>query len=215
MHSSKFFSFCLSRALPPLAFIFYYLSLRSSLPLFVFVLSSFSFLSLFYGSLISIMADVYIVSINAQGLNVPEKKLLNINLNLFYKILASRLSPFYLTLSIKIKWPSNFIYHATFSSLPMCLLSTKAGKVNWDFMSETHRHIGLGPNMFNWISSLYSSPSALVKISGSFCSPFPITEGTGQYCPLYPMFFILTLGPVLCAIRANQDIWGISHGDLT
>lgn len=90
------------------------------------------------------------------------------------------------------------IYWPLWANLPMCLLSTDAkktfNKVNWDCMHETFRPIALAPNMFNWISSLYSSPLVLLKVNGSLSSPFLIANVTWQGCPLLPLIFYFVFG---------------------
>lgn len=96
----------------------------------------------------------------------------------------------------------------------MCLLSTDAKRafdiVNWGFMHETLKHIGLETNIFSWSSSLYSSPSELVKVFGSFSSPFPFSNGTWQVCPFSLLIFILCLESLLHYICSNHDIRGVS-----
>lgn len=64
--------------------------------------------------------------------------------------------------------------------------------------------------MLKWISSVYSSPTALVKPNGVLSDPFSITNGTRQGCPLLPLLFALTLEPFLCR---NPNIKDLHIGD--
>lgn len=99
----------------------------------------------------------------------------------------------------------------------LCIfLGTDAEKafdqVNWQFMFAALRHIGLRDTMVRWISSLYSSLTAEVRVNGVLSSPFPVTNGTRQGCPLSPLLFALTLEPFLCTVRSNPDIQGLCIG---
>lgn len=38
--------------------------------------------------------------------------------------------------------------------------------VNWQFMSSVLKYVGFGDTMFKWINTLYSTPSAQVKVNG-------------------------------------------------
>lgn len=64
--------------------------------------------------------------------------------------------------------------------------------------------------MQSWLTSLYSAPSALVKINDIMSDAFTICNGMRQGCPLQPIIFILALEPFLRTIRAHLDIRGIS-----
>lgn len=72
--------------------------------------------------------------------------------------------------------------------------------------------LGLGPNMLLWISSLYSSPEAKVKVNGLLSDSFPIRNGMRQGCPLSPLIFALTLAALLNKIRLNCAIKGFTVG---
>lgn len=64
--------------------------------------------------------------------------------------------------------------------------------------------------MLNWISAIYTPPTARVRVNGVTSNAFPITNGTRQGCPLSPLFFALSLEPFLCHVRLNPDITGVS-----
>lgn len=152
--------------------------------------------------------------------------LLNSDLKLFAKILANRLLPHIPNLinkdqagfvpqreprdnTIRVL---NLVHAARTSRRPLLLLSTDAEKafdrVYWTFVRATLEHIGLRASMLSWILSLYSSPTAAVKVNETRSGYFNIRNGTRQGCPLSPLIFILTLEPLLCKIRANQHIKG-------
>lgn len=68
--------------------------------------------------------------------------------------------------------------------------------------------------MIRWISSIYTQPSAQVKVNGVLSQPFSVTNGTRQGCPLSPILFVLSLEPLMCMIQAYPDIGGISIGGM-
>lgn len=153
--------------------------------------------------------------------------LLNTDLKLFTKILANRLQ-LHITSLIHLDQVGfvptreardnttkvlNLLYKANLAGTPTVFLNTDAEKafdrVNWSFMFATLRHIGLGNTMLNWISAIYSAPSARVRVNGVMSDAFHITNGTRQGCPLSPLLFALSLEPFLCHIRLNPDITGV------
>uniref|UniRef100_A0A8C5MCG1 Reverse transcriptase domain-containing protein n=1 Tax=Leptobrachium leishanense TaxID=445787 RepID=A0A8C5MCG1_9ANUR len=152
--------------------------------------------------------------------------LLNCDLKLFSKILADRLKPFLPALvhadqvgfvpgreaRDNTMRTLQLMHHARRSSQALALLSTDAEKafdrVDWDFISLSLTHIGLGPHLCTWIGALYGNTTARVCVNGVFTTPFAIRNGTRQGCPLSPLLFVVTLEPFLEAIRSNPDISG-------
>lgn len=146
--------------------------------------------------------------------------LLNTELKLFTKILATRILqiPSLIHLYQVGFVPSreardnttkvlNLLHKAITTNTPTVFLRTDAKKafdrVNWSFMFATLRHIGLGSTMLNWISAIYTTPSAKVRVNGVTSNTFAITNGTRQGCPL-------SLEPFLCHVRLNSDITWVS-----
>ena len=66
--------------------------------------------------------------------------------------------------------------------------------------------------MFYRIFSLYSNPTAQVRINGSLSDSFSLHNGTRQGCPLSPLLFAISLEPFLATIRNNRSINGIRVG---
>lgn len=60
-------------------------------------------------------------------------------------------------------------------------------------MFSVLHHLGLVETILNWISKIYSNPTAHVKANGVLSDPFPITNGTRQGSPLSPLLFALSL----------------------
>lgn len=100
---------------------------------------------------------------------------------------------------------------------PIILISIDAEKafdrVDWGFMMETLRSMGLGPRIMRWISNLYNHPKARVGVNGSMSSAFEMFNGTRQGCPLSPLLYIIALEPLLTKIRNNADMGGVKVGE--
>lgn len=62
--------------------------------------------------------------------------------------------------------------------------------------------------MLSGILSLYSQPTAAVKVNEERSNFFNIRNDTRQGCLLSPLIFILSLEPFLCRIRADMGITG-------
>uniref|UniRef100_A0A8C5WKY5 Reverse transcriptase domain-containing protein n=1 Tax=Leptobrachium leishanense TaxID=445787 RepID=A0A8C5WKY5_9ANUR len=156
--------------------------------------------------------------------------LLNCDVKLFAKIIATRLNP-YIPSLIHLDQVGfvphreardnttrtlHIIHAAPKVQGGLALLSTDAEKafdrVGWDFLFATLRHLGLGPLLRSWIQALYTGPSARVCVNGAFTDSFPICNGTRQGCPLSPLLFILSLEPFLEAVRQHPDISGVAGG---
>uniref|UniRef100_A0A8C5WG47 Reverse transcriptase domain-containing protein n=1 Tax=Leptobrachium leishanense TaxID=445787 RepID=A0A8C5WG47_9ANUR len=107
----------------------------------------------------------------------------------------------------------NAILLAQRNETPFILLSTDAEKafdrVLWPYLMRVLQRFGLGQDFLTWISSLYSSPTARVRVNGALTPSFPILNGTRQGCPLSPLLFALSLEPLLVSIRSNSAITGL------
>ena len=157
--------------------------------------------------------------------------LLNLDLKLFAKILATRLNP--LLPGIVGLEQAGFVpgreakdntskallllHAARTRDIEGLLLSTDAEKafdrVAWDFMLAVCRHVGLGPHMLSWIAALYQNPTAQLRINGTLSKKVEIANGTRQGCPLSPLLFILTLEPFIRTIKLNPTVSGFRVGD--
>uniref|UniRef100_A0A8C5QS28 Reverse transcriptase domain-containing protein n=1 Tax=Leptobrachium leishanense TaxID=445787 RepID=A0A8C5QS28_9ANUR len=153
--------------------------------------------------------------------------LLNVDIKLYAKLLASRVAP----LLPKLIHPDqtgfvqgkqtcdntrrlfDIIDLANRSGTPGLLLSLDAEKafdrMHWGFMRQTLEAFQFPALFIQSVMALYSTPSAKV-LSMGFSSPtFPITNGTRQGCPLSPLIFVLALEPLASHIRLNTSISGL------
>lgn len=154
--------------------------------------------------------------------------LLNVELKLYTKILATRLSNhlqklihldqvgFIPTREARDSTTKvlNLLHVTKSTKSPCVFLNTDAEKafdrVSCPFMLSERRHIGLGEGMMNRIAKIYLNPTAQVKVNGVLSESFIIRNGTRQGCPLSPLLYAFTLEPFLSMIRLNQDIQGVT-----
>lgn len=156
--------------------------------------------------------------------------LLNLDIKILAKIIASRLNNFIGQLIhrdqvgfIPIRQATDNIRRATLLShiakarrIPSCFLSLDIKKafdtISWPYMQYTLSKWGFGPNFLKWISALYNKPKAYIKYAGYKSDLFNIERGTRQGCPLSPLLFALLIEPLAHSIRSNPSISGIELG---
>uniref|UniRef100_A0A8C5QAX9 Reverse transcriptase domain-containing protein n=1 Tax=Leptobrachium leishanense TaxID=445787 RepID=A0A8C5QAX9_9ANUR len=105
----------------------------------------------------------------------------------------------------------NAILLAKHEKSPFILLSTDAEKA-FDraitpYLMQVLQRFGLGMGILKWVSTLYTSPLARVRVNGALTTSFPILNGTRQGCS--PLLFALSLEPLLASIRMNPAIPGL------
>uniref|UniRef100_A0A3B3YI25 Reverse transcriptase domain-containing protein n=1 Tax=Poecilia mexicana TaxID=48701 RepID=A0A3B3YI25_9TELE len=156
--------------------------------------------------------------------------LLNVDLKLLSKILARRLEcvlPLLInedqTGFIKgrnsnnnMRRLLNTIQIFNQKSLPGLVVSLDAEKafdrVEWPYLFSTLRQFGLSENFVKWVMLLYNNPCSAVLTNGLRSPNFHVLRGTRQGCPLSPLLFALAVEPFAEAVRAREDIRGLTIG---
>uniref|UniRef100_A0A8C5MBV1 Reverse transcriptase domain-containing protein n=1 Tax=Leptobrachium leishanense TaxID=445787 RepID=A0A8C5MBV1_9ANUR len=156
--------------------------------------------------------------------------LINYDVKVLAKVLAARLSPLLQLLVHPDQVgfvPNRQLYDNTRRNVdliwwlsshetPSLVLSLDAEKafdrVEWPFLFSTMSCFGLPDNYLTLVRALYSDMTAQVQISGCYPTRFPILNGTRQGCPLSPLLYLLSLEPLLTAIRLHPGIKGVSVG---
>lgn len=152
--------------------------------------------------------------------------LLNIDLKVYAKIIASRLLNLLPLLihpdqtgfakgrqtSDATRRLTNIIHLARVYKRPSLLLALDAEKafdrIHWQYLTQVLSRFGFSGTILSAILALYSKPSAQVLTSGKLSKPFNITNGTRQGCPLSPLIFNLLMEPLAIYIRTHPDITG-------
>lgn len=160
--------------------------------------------------------------------NYRPLSLLNGDVKLYAKVLASRLEGFLTKLihndqtgfikgrlaSDNVRRLLHIIHAANENDLPCSVLSLDAEKafdrLEKDYLWVTLDKFGLGSNFIKLIKVLYANPSAMVYTNNTFSSQFPISRGTRQGCPLSPLLFALSLEPLAQKIRQHPSVVPIS-----
>ena len=81
-------------------------------------------------------------------------------------------------------------------------------KIQHPFMLEVLERTGIQGPYLNIIKSIYSKPTANIKLNGEKHEAIPLKSGTRQGCPLSPYLFNLVLEVLDGAIRQKKEIKG-------
>ena len=82
-------------------------------------------------------------------------------------------------------------------------------RINHEYLLETLRRFGFGPNFINWIKLLYSNATFRIKVNNSISNVIPFKSGVRQGCSLSGALYVLCLEPLLHHIRRNPRIPGV------
>lgn len=156
--------------------------------------------------------------------------LLNQDLKILTKILATRLSKVIYTLvaidqigfipqSTDTNLRRLFIHlqtdHANPGARVVSLDMAKAfDSMDWNYMSAVLRHMGFGDVFRTWISLLYSKPMAAIKLGTSVSPQFAVCRGTHQGCPLSPSLFTLAIETLAIALRKSPYVKALEVGSI-
>lgn len=78
--------------------------------------------------------------------------------------------------------------------------------VSWPYHFDILERWGFGPKFMGTVHSLYSTPSAQIRLMGYYSEGFNILKGTRKGCPLSPHIFAIAIETLAMAIRSNPDI---------
>lgn len=94
------------------------------------------------------------------------------------------------------------------------LLSMDAEKafdsVGWEFLYKAMEKFGFDEKFIKSIRTLYTSPTARIKVNGGLSRTICLQRGCRQGCPASPGLFNLFIEPLAQAIRQDPDLEGIS-----
>ena len=108
----------------------------------------------------------------------------------------------------------DFVAKENISATLISLDAEKAfDSVGWDYLYQVLQRFGFNEKSVQCIRSLYSNPTARIRINGHLTQPIKLERGCRQGCPLSPALFAPFIEPLAQAIREDPEIRGISIGD--
>lgn len=97
-----------------------------------------------------------------------------------------------------------------FESVAMSLDAEKAfDMVQWEFLYLVLKQFGFKEQIIGCLKSLYSCPTAWIKMNGNLSRTITLERGCRQGCPLNPTLFALFIEPLAQCISEDQKIKGI------
>uniref|UniRef100_A0A9J8AIQ2 Reverse transcriptase domain-containing protein n=1 Tax=Cyprinus carpio carpio TaxID=630221 RepID=A0A9J8AIQ2_CYPCA len=158
--------------------------------------------------------------------------LLNSDLKVFTKILATRLNKCISTIIhpdqvgfipkrfsfFNVRRFLNIIYSKLSSHSKLAIIALDAEKafdqVEWNYILTTIKEFNLGDRFSSWVSMLYHHPCASVLTNLDRSPQFELHRGTRQGCPLSPLLFAIAIEPLAIAIRLHPQIPPLNIGQV-
>ena len=85
-------------------------------------------------------------------------------------------------------------------------------KIQHPFMMKVWERLGIQGSYLNIIKTIYSKPTANIKLNGENLKAIPLKSGTRQGCPLSSYLFNIVLEVLAIEIRQHKGIKGIRIG---
>lgn len=82
--------------------------------------------------------------------------------------------------------------------------------IRWLFLYKVLGKFAFHNTFIRVIQSLYSKPTAQIKINGDLYASFLLERGSQQGCPISPILFALFIEPLGQLIRQSKEIKGVS-----
>uniref|UniRef100_A0A3B3B8H2 Reverse transcriptase domain-containing protein n=1 Tax=Oryzias melastigma TaxID=30732 RepID=A0A3B3B8H2_ORYME len=81
--------------------------------------------------------------------------------------------------------------------------------VRWDFLYQVLEQFNFHKTLITTIRSLYTEPTARIKVNGSLSDSIRLERGCRQGCPVSPLLFAIFLEPLSTWIKQHELITGI------
>lgn len=157
--------------------------------------------------------------------------MLNVDLNILSKVLASRLLGYLPQLIaddqcgfipnrntqcnlrlLSLILHSTALYEGQYS-LALLDIEQAFDSLSWEFCWEVLYKMNIRGRYNKWVQLLYKEPSASVRIGGLVSQSFPLRRGTRQRCPLSLILFAIAMQPLASHLREVLHEWGVQFGD--
>jgi hypothetical protein len=112
---------------------------------------------------------------------------------------------------------NNVISYTHLKDIPGILLiyfEKAFNTIEWTFIQKMLEHFCFGSSLINWINLFYSDIQSCIINNGWSGGFFGLGRGVRQGCPLSPYLFILCVEVLATAIRGDNEIKGISVGNV-
>lgn len=97
--------------------------------------------------------------------------------------------------------------------LPLAILSLDQEKafdrVSHPFLMSVLEHLRFGPVFRSWVALLYARAMSRIEVNGFYSKLVEQRRGVRQGCPLSPLLYILSLEPLMAALRSAPSLTGV------
>lgn len=115
--------------------------------------------------------------------------------------------------SLNLALVRDIISWAEQRQLPLAILSLDQEKafdrVNHAFLMSVLERLRFGPVFRAWVKLLYTRAMSRVGVNGFYSELVEQQGGVRQGCPLSPLLYILSLEPLVAALRAAPSLTGV------
>lgn len=87
-------------------------------------------------------------------------------------------------------------------------------RVSWEYLFLVLERFGFTEKSINSIKTLYSAPTARIRINGRLTDRIKLESSTRQGCPLSSALFALYMEPLAQAIRRIYTIYTVQYREL-
>ena len=82
--------------------------------------------------------------------------------------------------------------------------------LDWDYLYETLKVFGFGPNIIKWVKTFYNDISSRTVNNGWASESFQISRGLRQGCPLSPYLYVICAELLAVKLRNSENVEGIN-----
>jgi len=107
----------------------------------------------------------------------------------------------------------NIIDYTDQKETPCAFISLDQSKafdrVSHDYLFQTLKAYGFGPDFIKWVQLLYTDINSSVLVNGFISESFQVQRSVRQGCSLSPLLYVLSIEPFAIKIRQDENIKGL------